>query len=169
MDFDDADDVFGATPTDVNVPTLEGDDDGFSAFDDVDTGAAEDVFGISSTDAPSNEANDSKLRDWEEKREATLSERKEQAESDKAEVLVKGKEELEKFMSDRTERIAKKQVMNRSDEKQSMRDNEELMQNGSDWEKIAKLVDLRPSKGDEATSAKDRMRLLMLTLKQEKN
>jgi len=172
------DDVFGDTkPLEqvdsgniINESAPAQTDDAFgTGFDNIENTANDDAFeGLEEKDPLAGaEINDSKLRAWKETREVVLDERREKAEADKAEFQLKGKENLEQFISDRNARIEKKLEMNRADEKQSNRDHEELMKNGTRWEKVGKLVDLRAKKDSDA--GKDRMRSLMANLKAEKS
>jgi len=109
------------------------------------------------------------LSRWEVEREKTLRGRAEKADADKAEALIKAKEEIKKFYDERNSKVDNNKKRNRQDEKNEKRDMSELMAGGTRWQKVNKLVDTKPKKDHQENQRTDRQRLLISKLKTEKD
>jgi len=92
------------------------------------------------------------LSRWEEKRQAILKERQEKAQADKDELLLKAKEELDAFYVKRNADIDKAKKVNRQDEKNEAKDMATLMESGTRWQKVNKLIDTKPKKRPKRSS-----------------
>jgi hypothetical protein len=112
---------------------------------------------------------DTPLSQWEAKRADVLAQRRAEASKAKEQLVVKGREDVDKFYKDRDAAIQKNLNKNRADEKEGKVELESVMQNGTMWEKVARMVDLTPNaaktykRGDLV-----RMRTLLVQLKNDK-
>jgi len=114
---------------------------------------------------PSNDA----LTLWQAKRGEELRKRRDAAREKKEHQKEAGKEETAKFMADREAKIQKAKTVNADEEKGFVTDMATLMEHGSQWEKVHKLINLQPKPNEKpGTSRKDRMRGLLIQLKHEK-
>jgi len=171
------------TYIDDGVEEDAGDDDGADSgeqfkdnksaplFSDLPEGDGGD--GSASLDQPQEEVKEAKgptpLSLWEEKRNEILHARQEKADQDKAELLLRAKEELKGFYEKREAKVEKDKKQNRQDEKSESKDYATLMESGTRWQKVNKLVDLRPKKDHAEAQKTDRMRLLLTQLKTQKD
>lgn len=81
----------------------------------------------------------------------------------------KTKVELADFYRVRDDAVKKSMAVNRSEERNTKADIKNTMENGTQWEKVAKFCDLKPKiEGKGGVQKTDRMRRLLLTLKNEK-
>eukprot|EP00456_Euglypha_rotunda_P063604 TRINITY_DN5386_c0_g1_i10.p1 TRINITY_DN5386_c0_g1~~TRINITY_DN5386_c0_g1_i10.p1 ORF type:complete len:183 (-),score=40.31 TRINITY_DN5386_c0_g1_i10:117-665(-) len=112
---------------------------------------------------------DTPLSRWEEKRAVILKERQEKAQADKDELLLKAKEELDAFHEKRKQDIEKIKKTNRQEEKTEAKDMAVLMETGTRWQKVNKMVDLKPKKDPKEAAKTDRMRVLIGQLKTQKD
>jgi len=163
-------------------PSLDGDeglggDDPAAAFGlgdaeaKVENNLGSDAFGLVTDDPlPSLDGelqveDNSKLREWREQRSIVLAERASEATTKKQANLETAKDETADFYKQREARIARKAESNRADEKEYREDIRSTMQFGTEWEKVAKMVNTAP-KSEKAKT--DRMRKLLVQLKSEK-
>jgi len=110
------------------------------------------------------------LQLWEQERDKLLAERREQASKEKQQFLQQAQEESKKFYSDRDDKLEKTKKANRAEERQNRTEIKALFESGSQWEKVAKLVNLQPKVADKnAASRIDRMRKLLIQLKATKD
>jgi len=73
-------------------------------------------------------------------------------------------------MQERESKIAKTKQTNLEEEKNFITEMASLMEFGSQWEKVHKLVNLQPKPNEKpGSSRKDRMRGLLIQLKHEKD
>ena len=114
---------------------------------------------------PSNDA----LTLWQTKRAEELRKRRDAAREKKEQQKETGKEEAAKFLADREAKIQKTKALNAEEEKNHVTDMATLMEHGSLWEKVHKLVNLQPKPNEKpGSSRKERMRGLLIQLKHEK-
>jgi len=175
----DDDDVFGLAGDDVEETPA--DEDVFALADgdtmepvtevpveDMLAPAEEPVF-VGDDDAFEEKAEPTPFQLWEEKRNEVLRQRRDKAYGDKDGLEEAGKVATAEFYTSRETRIKAIQETNREDEKKTVADMESLMEFGSQWEKVAKLVNLTPDPNEKpGTSKVDRLRQLLIQLKNEK-
>lgn len=107
---------------------------------------------------------------WKEERAKVLAERQSAAEAAREAQEAKAREEIEEFYKQREETLQKNMAAHRTDEAEAKAEHDALMENGTDWEKVAKQVNLKPPAGTKGGDAgkNARMRKLLLQLKQDK-
>jgi len=119
--------------------------------------------------APPQEQEDifqpSALSLWEQERKNVLADRISKAKESKQQAIAQGKADLDAFYKQRDEIIKKTQAQNRADEKDTRADLDNLMKNGTLWEKVGKMANLQPKGADGKTA---RMRKLLIQLKTDK-
>jgi len=156
----------------------DGDDDNDDPFGAVDGGSSSSSSSAQLKDDNENdeknalwkpEEDDSALRAWEEERRQVLAERQLKADQAKQQLLTQAREDMQKFYSDLEQRVVKNQKQNRLDEKNFRADMKSLMEHGSRWEKVAKVVNLAPRPLEKGSQPRvERMRKLLLSLKTDK-
>jgi len=109
------------------------------------------------------------LSKWQEQRAQVLSERRRKAEDQKATNLAAAKQELSSFYALRDDRMKNAKKQNRTEEASSKKEYEALMQFGTRWEKVNRLVNVAPKPSDKGAGRLDRMRKLLIQLKQVKD
>lgn len=110
-------------------------------------------------------------RDWDEKKARQLAARKESQQKGLQQNIAQGKRELEDFQSKRTTHTNKLKATNRTEEKETRSELESTLQNGSEWEKVAKYCDLKPKHDPKIATLPnntERMRTLLIDLKNDK-
>jgi len=106
------------------------------------------------------------LSKWEAERAQILAQRRGEALAAKEKQQAAARDEIAKFYEDREAAIHKSVNRNRAEEKESRADLESVMQYGTLWEKVARMVDLNPSAAKTYKRADlVRMRTLLLQLK----
>lgn len=110
---------------------------------------------------------DTPLAKWERERKIVLAKRIADAQAAKTEARAKAKQDIADFNKQRAEVLQKTQSSNRLEEKNHKADMESLMKHGTEWEKVAKLVNLQ-AKSNEARNV-DRLRKLLIQLKNDKD
>lgn len=188
-------DPFGGNDEPIDIPSNEdeGDlvaeveDDGPTTEEDVDDGEAEDHeedhenlddngddldFIAQDEPLPQDDPlpapTDTPLSKWEQERKIVLQERREASRQLKKDGEVQAKKDIEKFHEDRTSTIASRAERNRKEEANSLADLESVMEHGTLWEKVGRLVDLTPKAGQTyAREDLSRMRTLLIQLKNE--
>jgi len=98
-----------------------------------------------------------------------LAERRQKAEEQKAATLVQSKQDVTSFYAAREDRIKNAKKQNRTDETNSKKEYEALMQFGTRWEKVNRLINIQPKPSDKTAGRLDRMRKLLIQLKQVKD
>eukprot|EP00475_Leptophrys_vorax_P019751 TRINITY_DN2707_c0_g1_i1.p1 TRINITY_DN2707_c0_g1~~TRINITY_DN2707_c0_g1_i1.p1 ORF type:complete len:206 (+),score=69.99 TRINITY_DN2707_c0_g1_i1:112-729(+) len=130
--------------------------DAFAGFDD-------DNKGIEPADL-----GETPLSKWEAERAQILAQRRADALAAKEQQQATARDEIAKFYEDRESAIHKNVNRNRSEEKESRADLDSVMQYGTLWEKVARIVDLNPSAAKTYKRADlVRMRTLLLQLKND--
>jgi hypothetical protein len=112
---------------------------------------------------------DSPLAKWQAARAEVLGKRRAAASAEKQRQVEASREEVGKFLEERKKMVGKNQERNRAEEKEYRAELDSVMQFGSLWEQVARLVDLTPKAG--STYKRDdltRMRTLLLQLKNER-
>jgi len=103
---------------------------------------------------------------WQAKRREELDAKRIAEREEKMKLGERSTMETEAFYKERKQAIESRQSKNKKDEADFLADLESVMQYGTLWEKVAKLVDLKPKSGkDESEVA--RMRQLLVQLKNE--
>ncbi|XP_073841030.1 clathrin light chain [Musca autumnalis] len=107
-----------------------------------------------------------KIRKWREEQQQRLEEKDREEERKKEELRQQAKKELEDWLRQTEESIAKTKAAARNAEKQAAAlENGGAMEPGSEWERIAKLCDFNP-KVNKSGKDVSRMRSIYLHLKQ---
>jgi len=111
---------------------------------------------------------DTPLSKWEAERAEKLAGRRAEALAGREKQQSTARDEIAKFYEDRESAIHKSVNRNRAEEKESRADLDSVMQYGTLWEKVAKMVDLNPSAAKTYKRADlVRMRTLLLQLKND--
>lgn len=172
--LDEADPFADAAPRDDNTTALDDDPFAAAAAEESAANAQADaeLSGLSAA-APVVEQKvdeETPLTVWERQRAKELNERREKAEQAKRQQLTTAKEELAKFYADRDAQLEKTKKTNRTEEKNFKQDMKALMEFGSRWEKVNKLVNLQPKPGEKVGQSKvERFRKLLIQLKAVKD
>lgn len=107
-----------------------------------------------------------KIRKWREEQKKRLAEKDREEERKKEELREQARRELEDWFRQTEESIAKTKAAARQAEKQSAAmENGDMMEPGTEWERIAKLCDFNP-KINKSGRDVSRMRSIYLHLKQ---
>lgn len=150
------------------MPDMDQDDDIFAGTDLQDTGGEMDGSG----DFPGNlEVKDenSEIGRWEAEHRQVLMEKRTKARQDKEKLLEKAKSDIQKFYEERKEKQGNIRIQNKEHEQNYFSEMSNLMQYGAPWEKVGRLVNLTPNPNEKpGTSKVDRMRTLLIQLKNEK-
>jgi len=118
---------------------------------------------------PEQKNEETPLSIWEKERAQELNSRREAAQVEKLKQLNTAKEELAKFYADREAQLVKVQKANRAEEKNFKAEMKALMEHGSRWEKVHKLVNVAPKPNEKGQSKVDRYRKLLIQLKAVKD
>ncbi|XP_055856374.1 clathrin light chain-like [Episyrphus balteatus] len=105
-----------------------------------------------------------KIRKWREEQKTRLEEKDKEEERKKEELRLQAKVELEDWLRQTEESIAKTKAASRGAEKQDSFENGDI-EPGTEWERIAKLCDFNP-KSNKSGKDVSRMRSIYLHLKQ---
>ncbi|XP_045480505.1 clathrin light chain isoform X2 [Harmonia axyridis] len=105
-----------------------------------------------------------KIRKWREEQIKRLEEKDAEEEKKKQELREIAKKELEDWYKNHEEAIAKTKAANRNAEKQFVSEENDI-EPGTEWERIAKLCDFNP-KAKQGNKDVSRMRSLILQMKQ---
>lgn len=106
-----------------------------------------------------------KIKKWREEQKLRLEEKDKQEEIKKKELLQQAKSELDDWLKQTEDAIAKTKAASRSAEKEEIFESDDSDKSGNDWEKIAKLCEFNP-KTSKAGKDVSRMRSIILQLKQ---
>jgi len=106
---------------------------------------------------------------WEQKRADVLKARQDKADADKADLVLKAKDELKNFYSSREEKLEKTKKQHRQDEASEAKETAALMESGTRWQKVNKLVDLKPKKDHAESQRTERFRNLLIQLKNQRD
>lgn len=111
----------------------------------------------------------SKYVEWQNNHQSKLVEKRNAARERKEEQLTAARAELEAFQSERAANLKKIKAANRDEESAKQAEISNVMEFGSSWEKVNRLVNLKPNPDEKpGTSTVDRMRTLLIQLKNEK-
>lgn len=108
---------------------------------------------------------------WDEKKAKQLAARKEQQQKALQNNMAVGKRELADFQDKRTTHTNKLKATNRTEERDNRTELEATLQNGTEWEKVAKYCDLKPKHDPKVATIPgntERMRTLLIDLKNDK-
>lgn len=105
-----------------------------------------------------------KIRKWREEQKTRLEEKDKEEEQKKEELRLQAKVELEDWLRQTEETIAKTKAASRGAEKEDSFENGDI-EPGTEWERIAKLCDFNP-KSNKSGKDVSRMRSIYLHLKQ---
>jgi len=109
------------------------------------------------------------IKEWEEKHRETLLQKRNAARAEKEKLLEKAKEDIEAFYEERKKKKATIKIQNKEAEENYFSEMKDLMEFGAAWEKVGRLVNLTPKSNEKpGTSKVDRMRTLLIQLKNEK-
>lgn len=110
------------------------------------------------------------LGEWQSERREVLSARSASSRGKKQEATEVAKQEMAKFLADRQARITKMKSTNREEETNNLAEMAQLMEHGSQWEKVHKLVNLNPKPNEKKGACRvDRMRALLVQMKYQKD
>merc|ERR1712060_72074 len=101
---------------------------------------------------------------WEEQRKQTLQERSFKEEQAKVEIAAKAKDEMSKFHEDRGSRIEQTNKENRIAEEELKDDMAKVFKEGSVWQQVAKMVELKADPS-EKKNLPERMKDILIQLK----
>lgn len=171
---DTIDGFFGdATPAD-DQPDAEplaapaDDEDVFGAADTAEVKGQEveekdDVFGEAAVKSGVEE--ETALSIWEREHQEALRQKKEASREAKLKAQADAAAEIKEFYAKREETLKRTMENNRMEEKNMRQDLANLMENGTQWEKVARLVNLQPTQDDGNTG---RLRKLLIQLKNDR-
>lgn len=141
----------------------------FAADDDIfaEANQAQGIEQQQRQDLFQEEPQDTPLSAWQAKRKEEIADRQAKERVEKERLREQAKMDIDTFYNQLEKSVEERQVTNRAEEEEFRADLESVMEYGTLWEKVGKLVDLKPKKGrgEEETA---RMRLLLLHLKNEK-
>ncbi|XP_054733339.1 clathrin light chain [Anastrepha obliqua] len=127
-------------------------------------GESNEPVGISGP--PPSRIEPEKIRKWREEQKQRLEEKDREEERKKEELRQQAKQELDDWLRQTEESIAKTKAASRSAEKQAAAlENGGPMEPGTEWERISKLCDFNP-KVNKSGKDVSRMRSIYLHLKQ---
>ena len=127
-------------------------------------GESNEPVGISGP--PPSRVEPEKIRKWREEQKQRLEEKDREEERKKEELRLQAKQELEDWLRQTEESIAKTKAASRTAEKQAAAlDNGGAMEPGTEWERVAKLCDFNPKVNKNGKDI-SRMRSIYLHLKQ---
>jgi hypothetical protein len=110
--------------------------------------------------------NPSIMAKWNEEWQVTLSQRKDEENSKKAEMVEASRASLEKFQADREAKRESKMATNREDEQAKLEAIEADLENDNSWQRVCKMVELSHDGAHEGEDVK-RMRDVLILLKNE--
>lgn len=112
---------------------------------------------------------DGPLARWQAERNKVLAQREAAAVKSKQELLEKAKRDSDGYYANREERIARIKRENREKEANEKAELEHTFSHGTVWQKVGKMVDLKPGAGANEGDGKARMARLLLQLQNDKN
>eukprot|EP00934_Nitzschia_sp_Nitz4_P003739 Nitzschia sp. Nitz4//scaffold44_size153857//108545//109174//NITZ4_002736-RA/size153857-processed-gene-0.132-mRNA-1//1//CDS//3329552202//3729//frame0 len=152
--------------SEVPPPAEDAGDMGFAAAPVEDTpiilGAAppeEDVV-VEEEPVPAPVMEASAMQKWNEEWQVTLSARKDEETSKKAEMIAAAKADLETFQAAKETKREAKMAKNREDEQAKLEAIEADLENDNSWQRICKLVDLSHAEDHDVKRMRDVMILL---------
>jgi hypothetical protein len=147
-------DAFAAPPAEDETPIILG------------APPAEEPETVADEEEPIPAINPSIMQKWNEEWQVTLSERKDEENAKKAEMVETSRATLEKFQSDREAKREAKMAKNREDEQAKLEAIEADLENDNSWQRACKMVELSHDGAHEGEDVK-RMRDVLILLKNE--
>ncbi|CAH0560870.1 unnamed protein product [Brassicogethes aeneus] len=163
-------------PAAISVSAVNGDflfstnDNEFNDFQQINKDINDAIYDRATPSPPRNEAREEpeKIKKWREEQVKRLEEKDKEEEKKKLELREVAKKELEDWYKNHADTIEKTKAANRdaakSAEKQFVAE-EDAIQPGTEWERIAKLCDFNP-KAKQGSKDVSRMRSIILQMKQ---
>ena len=105
---------------------------------------------------------------WQEQRRVEMEKRRNEEVENQKKLIEKGQAEIEKFHNDRAKRIENKKKENREKEKDLRDDLESVFKHGTEWEQVGKMVNLNEKMESLNKFEKNRMRDLLIHLRNQK-
>jgi len=106
---------------------------------------------------------------WEAEHRSALMDKRNKARAEKEKLLEKAKTDIENFYNERSKKQENIKTQNKENEQNYFTEMSDLMEYGAPWEKVGRLVNLTPKPNEKpGTSKVDRMRRLLIQLKNEK-
>ncbi|CAH0560869.1 unnamed protein product [Brassicogethes aeneus] len=145
-------------------------DNEFNDFQQINKDINDAIYDRATPSPPRNEAREEpeKIKKWREEQVKRLEEKDKEEEKKKLELREVAKKELEDWYKNHADTIEKTKAANRdaakSAEKQFVAE-EDAIQPGTEWERIAKLCDFNP-KAKQGSKDVSRMRSIILQMKQ---
>jgi len=132
---------------------------------------SEEMHGDASLDLDEKEYDDNAaIKEWEEKHREMLMKKRNLARAEKEKLLEKAKQDIDAFYVERKKKQDNIKIRNKEAEENYFHEMKDLMQFGAAWEKVGRLINLTPKPNEKpGTSKVDRMRTLLIQLKNEKN
>mmetsp|Transcript_101502 Transcript_101502/g.293728 ORF Transcript_101502/g.293728 Transcript_101502/m.293728 type:complete len:228 (-) Transcript_101502:87-770(-) len=115
---------------------------------------------------PPAPAEPSIMQKWNEEWQVTLTQRKDEENSKKAEMIESARAYLEKFQADKEAKREAKMAKNREDEQAKLEAIEADLENDNSWQRVCKMVELSHDGAHEGEDVK-RMRDVLILLKNE--
>jgi len=141
------------------------DDSGNDSFEMIPNYGSENNDPIGISGPPASRIEPEKIRKWREEQKQRLEEKDREEDRKREELRLQAKQELEDWLRQTEESIAKTKAASRQAEKQVSMENGGPMEPGTEWERIAKLCDFNP-KSNKSGKDVSRMRSIYLHLKQ---
>lgn len=107
------------------------------------------------------------MQKWNEEWQITLSERKDEENAKKAEMIEEAKAALAKFQADKEAKREAKMAKNREDEQAKLEGIEADLENDNSWQRVSKMVELTHDGAAEGAEDVKRMRDVLILLKNE--
>jgi len=109
----------------------------------------------------------SPMAKWNEQWQVTLKERKDAENALKAEMVNAARAETDKFLEERSVKLASRQTTNRTSEEDKLKAMQEDLESDNSWQRVVKLVELTQDSVEKSAEVK-RMRDLLILLKNDK-
>ena len=157
----------GGAVADLAVPNASGLESSTGSFEMIQNFGGENNDAIGISGPPPSRIEPEKIRKWREEQKQRLEEKDREEDRKREELRLQAKQELDDWLRQTEESIAKTKAASRQTEKQVSLENGGPMEPGTEWERIAKLCDFNP-KTSNKSGGKDvsRMRSIYLHLKQ---
>ncbi|KAG9243596.1 clathrin light chain [Calycina marina] len=109
------------------------------------------------------------LRQWRERRDASVAERAENFKIKQEETIKEAQQSIDQFYENYNSKKEKSIAQTRRDAETFLANREDTSAGGTSWERIAKLVDIsgKGAKGGANGSGKEKMRELLLSLRKD--
>lgn len=155
----------GGDSGDLVAPAASGLESSSGSFEMIPNYGSENNDPIGISGPPASRIEPEKIRKWREEQKQRLEEKDREEDRKREELRLQAKQELEDWLRQTEESIAKTKAASRQAEKQGSLENGGPMEPGTEWERIAKLCDFNP-KSNKSGKDVSRMRSIYLHLKQ---